>query len=194
MRILLLSLLVSLTTFPAFSAWLLDNQFSKLSFVTIKKGDIAENHHFARLAGKVNKSGKVNFTVDLTSVDTKIAIRDDRMKQFLFNTDKFPKANFKAKLDMQKIDKLASGKTLLMPLTGSISLHGQKQEVSTQVLVAKLSKDKFVVSSMQPVLINAKNYDLVAGVAKLRELAGLPSISNAVPVSFVLSFNQAQTG
>lgn len=192
MRILLL--LVSLASFPAFSAWLLDNQFSKLSFVTIKKGDIAENHHFARLAGKVTTSGKVDFTVDLTSVDTKIAIRDDRMKQFLFNTDKFPKANFNAKLDMKVIDKLASGKTLVMPLSGNISLHGQKQDVTTEVLVAKLSQDKFVVSSLQPVLINAQSYDLVAGVAKLREIAGLPSISNAVPVSFVLSFNQAHSG
>ena len=192
MRILLL--LVSLATFPAYSAWLLDNQSSKLSFVSIKKGDIAEVHHFSRLAGKVNKSGLVDFAVDLSSVETKIAIRDDRMKQYLFNVALFPKAYFKTKLDMQVIGKLASGKTLIMPLSGSISLHGQKQEVSTEILVAKLGQDKFVVTSLQPVIINAKSYDLVAGVAKLQELAGLPSISNAVPVNFVLSFNQAHTG
>lgn len=192
MRILLL--LVSLTAFPAFSAWILDNHSSQVSFVTIKKGDIGEAHHFSRLSGTVDKSAKVNFAIDLSSVDSSIAIRDDRMKQFLFNTKLYPQATFTAKLDMELIDGLASGKTLNMPISGSISLHGQEQEISTSVLVAKLSKDKFIVSSLKPVIINAKSYDLVAGVAKLQELAGLPSISNAVPVSFVLTYNQSHSG
>jgi hypothetical protein len=31
---------------------------------------------------------------------------------------------------------------------------------------------------------------LVAGIESLREIAGLPSISKAVPVSFVLTFDE----
>jgi hypothetical protein len=57
-------------------------------------------------------------------------------------------------------------------------------------MVAKLSDKQFIVSSLQPILLNAKNFSLVAGVQKLQELAKLPSISNAVPVSFVLTFNR----
>jgi len=47
-----------------------------------------------------------------------------------------------------------------------------------------------VVSSLAPVIVQANEFGLVAGVEKLKELAGLPSISLAVPVSFVLTLAQ----
>jgi len=56
--------------------------------------------------------------------------------------------------------------------------------------VSNLSETKLVVSSMKPIIINAQRFALVDGVKKLQELAGLPSISNAVPLSFVLSFKK----
>jgi len=39
------------------------------------------------------------------------------------------------------------------------------------------------------VVVNASLFNLADGVEALREIAGLPSISAAVPVSFVLSFD-----
>lgn len=47
-----------------------------------------------------------------------------------------------------------------------------------------------MVSSFQPIIINANEFGLVAGVDKLRDIAGLSSISQAVPVSFVLTLTQ----
>jgi len=38
--------------------------------------------------------------------------------------------------------------------------------------------------------VNASQVGLLAGIEKLRELAGLPSISPAVPVTFSLIFEQ----
>lgn len=189
MRFLLL-IVLSFFISPAFSAWQLDNQSSSLNFVTIKKGDVAEAHKFMRLEGSVTDEGKVNFSIDLTSVNTQIEIRDERMKEFLFNTKLFPKANFSAQLDMTLLNKIAAGKSILMSFSGDISLHGEKQQVNVQVMVAKLSDNQFIVSSLKPIIINAKNFSLIAGVQKLQELAKLPSISNAVPVSFVLTFNR----
>jgi len=182
--------LVSLVTFPAFSAYQLDNQLSSLSFISIKKGDIAEVHQFNQLAGSVDDNGKVSFSIDLSSVNTNIPIRDDRMKEHLFNINVFPKATFNAQLDMTKLSAIQVGSSGVMKLTGDINLHGQTQKVMLEVLVANLSDNKLVVSSMKPVIINAQRFALVDGVKKLQELAGLPSISNAVPLSFVLSFKK----
>lgn len=192
MRIILsfISLFVSLLAFPALSAWQIDNANSALSFVTIKKEDVAEAHKFNALNGSLDESGKVQFMIDLSSVNTNVPIRDQRMQEFLFNTKLFPKAQFDSQLDMAQFNSILIGHSALMKLTGEISLHDQKQKVTIAVLVAKLSNASFIVSSMQPVLINAEHFGLTDGVKKLQELAGLPSISNAVSVNFVLSFTQ----
>ena len=183
-------LLVSLIAFPALSAWQLDSKSSTLSFVSIKKGDVAEAHTFTQLDGQINEKGDVIFSIDLTSVNTNVDIRNDRMQQVLFKTSVFPQATFSANVDADIVAKIAAGKTANMTLSGEISLHGHKQKVVTEVLIARLDAKKMIVTSLKPVLINANQYDLVAGVQKLRELAGLSSISNAVPVSFVLVFNK----
>lgn len=189
MRLILL--LITLITFPAFSAWQLDNDKSSVSFISTKKSDVAEAHHFNQLSGNIENNGQVNFVIDLISVDTNIAIRNERMKEFLFNTETFPKARFTAQLDMNKFNSIAKNSSGVMKLTGEINLHGHFQKVMVDVLVAKLSDKAFIVSSIKPILLNADKFALGAGIRKLKELAKLPSISNAVPVSFVLSFNQS---
>ena len=40
------------------------------------------------------------------------------------------------------------------------------------------------------VVVQAGDYALATAVEKLREIAGLPSISTAVPVTFALEFSQ----
>ena len=91
---------------------------------------------------------------------------------------------------MDKFNAIAKNSSGVMKLTGEINLHGKIHKVMVDVLVAKLSDNEIIVSSMKPVLLNAQKFGLDAGVNKLKELAKLPSISNAVPVSFVLSFIQ----
>lgn len=179
----------SLTAFSTFAAWQLDNDNSKLSFVSTKKGDIAEVHHFNRLVGIVEQ-GKISLSVDLTSVDTNIIIRDQRMKDYLFKTSKFSRAEFTTVLAENVLDEIAVGTSKQLSLQGDISLHTEKQAVTVDVLIAKLSNSKVVVSAFQPLVINAKAYGLADGVAKLQALAGLPSISKAVPLTFVLSFDK----
>ncbi|OQX14641.1 MAG: hypothetical protein BWK73_09005 [Thiothrix lacustris] len=44
------------------------------------------------------------------------------------------------------------------------------------------------VTTVAPIVLNAADFDLAAGLTALREIAGLTSISNAVPVTFFLSF------
>ena len=186
MRFILL--FISLVAFPALSEWQLDNQHSSLSFISIKKSEIAEVHQFKQLSGSLTSDGQVSFKIDLLSVDTNVAIRNERMKEFLFNTDLYPTASFDAQLNMEKFNLITIGRTGTLTLTGEIDLHGKKQKVMSDVLVAKLSEKSFVVSSMKPIILNAQQFGLTEGVKKLQALARLPSISNAVPVSFVLTF------
>jgi hypothetical protein len=51
-----------------------------------------------------------------------------------------------------------------------------------------LTADRLLVSSVRPVIVNAGPLGLDEGVERLREAAGLPSISPAVPVTFQLTF------
>ena len=55
---------------PALAAWKLDNENSQLSFMSVKKGNIAENHSFSKLAGNITEQAQVNISVDLSSVNT----------------------------------------------------------------------------------------------------------------------------
>jgi polyisoprenoid-binding protein YceI len=185
--ILSLSLLL---TAPAYSAWQLDSKNSSLTFVSIKKGTVAESHSFKEFTGVINNSGLANVTIDLSSVDTNIAIRDQRMAEFFFETATFSQASFSAQLNLADINAITIGSSQQMSLTGSLNLHGQQQELTLNVMVAKLSANNMLVSTLKPAIIKAEDFALVAGINKLKSLANLPSIAYAVPVSFVLTFTQ----
>ena len=179
-----------LITAPAYSAWKVDTSQSSLTFVSIKNGTIAENHRFKDFSGDINHKGYVNISIDLKSVDTNIAIRDQRMNEYLFETAKFAHANFSVQLNKDDIDAIASGSSKNMSIKGNLDLHGQQQGVLVDVMVMKLSEKNMVVTTLKPVMIKAEDFALVAGVNKLKALANLPSIAYTVPVSFVLTFTQ----
>lgn len=175
---------------PAWADWTLNNEQSQLSFISIKKGDVAEVHRFDQLSGSFGGKGNVELTIQLASVDTAIPIRDERMREMLFNTKAFPTASLSAKVDAAKVLELDAGEMLVTTLQGQLSLHGQSNPVTAELVVARLAAGKLLVSSRKPLIVQAGDFDLLEGVEKLREVAGLSSISRAIPVSFVLTFEQ----
>lgn len=187
MRIIIV-LLGLFFSFSSLANWQLNNQQSRLSFISIKKTNIAEVHLFTQLKGSLDHQAKIKLIIDLSSVNTHIAKRDQRIQKYLFETNIFPQAIFSAQLNQQKLSAIKLGESAVMTIHGSLDLHGVKQTLTTSVLVARLSQQKFIVSSMQPIILQAGNYHLSAGVEKLQALAKLPSVSKAVPVSFVLTF------
>jgi len=175
---------------PAFSAWQLDSSKSSLTFVSIKKGSIAENHRFKTFSAELNKNGLLSVAIDLSSVDTKIPVRDGRMTEFLFETAQFSQANFSAQINNSEINNIAIGTSKRISVSGNIDLHGQQQALVINVLVARLAKDRMLVTTLEPAIIKAEDFALVAGINKLQALAKLPSIAYTVPVSFVLTFQK----
>ncbi|WP_077339871.1 YceI family protein [Pseudocolwellia agarivorans] len=179
-----------LFTLPSLANWQLANDKSQFNFVTTKKNSATEVHQFTQLKGAISPKGKVNLTIDLSSVETNIPIRNERMQKFLFETNLFPKASFTTSIDNQVIEKLNVGEVARIEIAGEIALHGAKKTVTTQVQVIKLGNNNIMVNSLKPIIIQANDFNLVAGVEKLKALAVLPSISNAVPISFSLYFTQ----
>ncbi|MBE9532719.1 MAG: YceI family protein [Proteobacteria bacterium] len=168
------------------SSWTIDLEQSKLNFISIKKVHVAEVHRFNQFQGELDEQGQFNLAIDLTSVDTNIEVRDNRLREFLFDTEKYATATLTASIDSTELDKLAVAQSKSLSLDAILKLHGQEKVMQLKLLITKISDNELLVISSQPVLLNVSDFALVAGVEKLRELAKLPSISYVVPVTFQL--------
>ncbi len=163
---------------------------SSVHFVSIKKGHIAEVHDISGLSGEVGANGKAVLHLALNSVETHIDKRNERMRKFLFETDKWPQAEIAATLNPADYTALNIGRRLHKTIDIHVNLHGQDRDFEVPVWVTKTSGSKVLVESDGPVLVEAEDFGLTAGVAKLQELAKLPSISPVVPVTFSIVFTQ----
>lgn len=175
---------------PSLAAWTLDNDTSQVSFVSVKAGDAGEVHRFTEISGGLSADGQASVIIQLASVDTLIPLRDDRMREMLFQTDLFPTASLSAIVDMDAVIAIGPGGSIDMTANLNLDLHDQQIVLPAEMIVARLGDRKLMVSSRKPVIVNAASVDLADGIEALREVAKLPSISKAVPVSFVLTFEQ----
>jgi hypothetical protein len=168
--------------------WYLDGESSRLSFVSTKNASIAEVQRFLVLHGKVDGEGLANVEVELDSINSGIPLRDERMRKALFEIDKFPEALISTKIDLRPINDLAPGAQLELRLPLTVSLHGKQHQYPAELLATRLDDRRFQVVTLEPVVINAEDFDLAPGLEALRTLAGLSAISVSVPVGAVLIF------
>jgi hypothetical protein len=181
-------LLAALFALPAQAAWQLDGESSRLTFVTTKVTNVAEVNRFRSLRGSVGDDGKVQLQVPLETVDSGIPLRDERLRKQLFEIEKFASAQISAQLDIAPLLTLAAGAQMELRLPLTVTLHGHSQSYSSELLVTRLDDRRFQVVTLAPLLLNAEDFGLAAGIEALRQLAGLKTISLAVPVSAVLIF------
>ena len=186
---LLAALLTLLASAQAAAQWTLSADDSALSFISVKAEHIAEVHSFARLAGEIDNGGEAVVSVDLTSVQTGIDIRNERMKSMLFNTDMYPRAQVSADVDAAALSSMAVGESAVLEVPLAINLHGEVLTLSAPLRVSHV-QDGLRVDTLAPIIVKADAFALVDGIESLREIAGLPSISRSVPVSFSLLFSQ----
>lgn len=179
-----------LATAPCLASWHLNNDTSQVSFVSVKAGDAGEVHRFTEISGALSADGNASVIIQLASVDTLIPLRDDRMRELLFQTELFPTASLSASIDMDALNAIEPGGSMDVTTNLKLNLRDQQIELPAEMIVARLGDRKLMVSSRKPVIVNAASVDLVDGIEALREVANLPSISKAVPVSFVLTFEE----
>lgn len=187
-KALVTALMLTLPVF-AWADWQLDNDFSRVNFVSVKKNMIGETHHFKQVDGALTDQGQLTVNIGLASVETMIPIRNQRMQKFLFETELFPHAKISAKVDPIHFA-LKPGQSKIVLVKANVALHGSEKMIESQVMISRLSEDKLLVSSLNPIIIRPADFGLDKGVDKLMALAKLPGITQSVPVSFVLTFTQ----
>ena len=170
--------------------WQLDGETSSVGFVSIKSGEIAEAHRFTDLTGSVTEDGTAELLIALDSVETGIDIRNERMREHLFQTGAYPQARLTARIDLAALEGLEPGQRTTLPLQGTLELHGVSLPVETEVTVTDLNGERVLVETTQPVLLHADDFGLTGGLATLQDLAGLPSITPVVPVTASLVFER----
>ena len=166
---------------PAQADWAL-NDSSRIGFVSIKNNSIGENNAFERVSGSISASGEVSLSVDLSSVETGIGIRNERLQKMLFEVASFPTATIDAALSDSQIAALKAGGAQTESLAVSVSLHG-KTVSKTANLSVSVSDGGVRVTTTQPIVITAQEFGLEAGVAALQQIAGLNAISRSIPVT-----------
>ncbi|MEM7688677.1 MAG: YceI family protein [Pseudomonadota bacterium] len=171
-------------------AWSVDGAASSLSYVSVKAGDIAESNRFTGLSGGVTPEGAANIDIDLSTVETKVDIRNERMRDIFFEVADHPTATVSAQIDPAAFDGLALGESVVQPLEATLTLKGVEAPLDAQVAVTRTGEDAVMVTSVEPVIVDAGALELTDGLATLQELAGLPSITPAVPVSFSIAFTR----
>ncbi|MGE7990566.1 YceI family protein [Pseudomonas sp. NPDC089554] len=188
MLLRLLPALLLALCLPAHANWHLDGESSRLSFITGKNGDTAELHRFLVLHGKVDRKGAASLSIEMESISSGIPLRDERMREDLFEVSRFPNATVQAQLDLRPINDLANGAQLELRLPLTLTLHGQSHNFNALLLATRLDERRFQVVTLEPLLLRAEDYGLLPGLESLRKFAGLKSINPSVPVSAVLIF------
>jgi polyisoprenoid-binding protein YceI len=182
---------IALLAGSAQAQWSLDNSASTLSFVTVKADHVGEVHTFDQLSGSIDDRGNVEIMVELASVNTLIDIRNERMQNMLFETNLFPRAMITGDVDLASFVEMSPGASITAQVEFKLDIHGVSNSYNTELIVTRLASG-VVASTSKPIIVTAASHGLVDGVEALREIAGLPSISRSVPVTFNVVFDESE--
>ena len=181
--------LTALTSQAVLAGWTLDSDASSLYYVTSKAASVSEVNSLGGLSGGINDDGNAEVTISLGTVDTAIEIRNERMRDIVFEVASYPLASVSLMTDVSMLKSLAAGESMSMAYEATVDLHGATQVVTLDVLVSGLKEGGLLVTLARPLIIHAAAFGLADSVEQLREIAGLPSINNNVVVDFTLQFD-----
>ncbi len=166
------------------TSWQVIPENSAIYLVTTKKQHIAEVMQIPGLTGQY-RAGKLQLEIDLSSIDSGVPIRDQRMREHLFDVASAPSARLTAALPaaMLQPGRHTVGFTLEM--------RGASHDYTADIWVSALNNDRLLVSLVKPIVVQAKDFGLVDGVDTLADLVNLAHISYAVPVTASLVLQPA---
>lgn len=169
--------------------WTLNQDESDLYYITSKAAAVSELNSFTELSGSINNEGEATLAISLASVSTAVDIRNERMRDIVFEVSNYPIASISVRTDGAGLAAMSSGESVRATYDASIELHGTEQMLAAELLVNKLANGSLQVSLAKPLIINAASFGLAESVEQLREIAGLPSINNNIVVDFTLQFD-----
>ena len=168
---------------PFQGGWTLNPEMSSLNFQSVKKQKVAETSGFATFQGEIDETGAVRLTVLLDSVDTKIDLRNVRMRFLFFETFKFPEAQITARISPADLSDLANVRRKQLPLQYTINLHGIKKTYQSIVTATLLTDDMVSVTPATPLIVPVADFNLSGGLGKLQDAANVEIVPLAI-VSF----------
>jgi len=168
-------------------AWTLNNDSSRISFGSVKKDVVGESHSFQSINGSVSKKGEISIEIDLASIETNIDIRNERMLEHVFKG--IATATLTAELDMEEVDGLAVGDSIITEIEGVLSFLGVEVEVEAEMFVVRIAENRVLATTNDMVYVSTEDLGIDAGVDKLMELAKLPGITRTTPITARLVFD-----
>lgn len=172
--------------------WTLNADSSTLGFQSVKNETIVEASTFATYSGAIAEDGTATIDVQLDSVDTKVDLRNVRMRFLFFETFSFPVARITARLNPAQLADLPELRRKVLPIPFTLDLHGMTKEMTAQVAVVMITPDLVAVSTIAPISVAVADFDLTAGLAKLEEAAKVRIIpSGSVTFDLVFARNAA---
>ena len=189
MRMTILATLAAFVAAPAFAdeVWTLNSEESSIRYISMKNGEIAETNIFTGLSGQVS-DGAATIAIDLTTVDTGIDIRNERMRKHVYGED--GEAIITADIDMDVLEGLDVGAFETIEADLMVAVNGDAIDFYADLTVARLDEDTVLVVNPSPLLVHADDFGFADGIATLKQLAGLDSIQLAVPVTVELAFER----
>ncbi|MEM1162926.1 MAG: YceI family protein [Pseudomonadota bacterium] len=179
-----------LSTSAVADEWTLNSGQSKIAFGSVKSEEIGEAHHFTNLSGQVGADGTATVAIDVSSLETWIDIRNERMLEHVFNAVSFPVAKIEAQIDMAAVEKLQPGDTAILSTEGVLSIVGSDVEIDAELFVIVISDSKVMVTTDEMIMLATEDLGITAGIDKLMALADLPSITRVTPVTLRLIFDK----
>ena len=126
------AILFSLSALAQTSDWKIDPAHSTAQFTVRHLGISNVTGSFTKVSGAVVLNDKdiaqsqVNASIDVTSIDTRVEMRDKDLKSpNFFDAEKYPTIDFKSKRIAKSGDKLQ--------LIGDLTIHGTTREVTLDV-------------------------------------------------------------
>ena len=164
----------------------------EVSVISRKNGEVEDTHHI-KVSGVdltipaggdfLAATGSVD--VDVTTWNSGLEIRDQRVKELFFDAASHPTATFELTKVSGFQGKMVSTDVEDAMLEGKLSFAGTEGPAVFPVQVSRPTDDSWVISTPNPVLIDTEEYGLDGNVGKVAEACGV-ELATEFKMSFTL--------
>ena len=185
--------LSGLMAMNAQAGWSL-NEGADLTFLSTKiftdQRTVTEQSRFSTVSGAVSDAGKLELSIDLSSVSTGIGIRDQRLRDWVFEDQRYQTAEISAQIDIARVNALQAGQSLRVQQSLNLSVRGHSLPLNADILLQRMSDGEIQVVTLSPLVLDTASMTMNQGVEQLVEVMGLAVIVTQVPVMFSGTFSQ----
>ncbi len=157
---------------PFQDGWLLQPETSALRFQSVKNNAVVEGSSFASFTGAIDENGAAVVRIATDSVDTKIDLRNVRMRFLFLETFTYPEAVVTVNIDPALLADLQTLRRVTLAVPYTLELHGVTQERTSDVIVTLITDNMVSISSAGPIPLAVADFNLSEGITKLQEASG----------------------